>query len=48
VVTFGLGARKAVDRIEIIWPSGAVQVIDSPAIRQVHRIVEAVRAEWSQ
>jgi hypothetical protein len=48
VVTFGLGARKAVDRIEIIWPSGAVQVIDSPAIRQVHRIVEAVSAESSQ
>jgi len=48
VVTFGLGKRKAVDRIEIIWPSGAVQVIDSPAIRQVHRIVEAASAESAQ
>lgn len=48
VVTFGLGTRKAVDRIEIIWPSGAVQVIDSPAIRQLHRIIEAASAESAQ
>jgi len=48
VVTFGLGTRKAVDRIEIIWPSGAVQVIDSPAIRQLHRIIEAASAASAQ
>lgn len=48
VVTFGLGTRKAVDRIEIIWPSGAVQVIDSPAIRQLHRVIEAASAESAQ
>jgi len=48
VLTFGLGARKAVDRIEIIWPSGTVQVINSPAIRQVHRIVEVASVEPSR
>jgi len=40
VIGFGLGARKAVDRIEIIWPSGIVQVLDAPAIRKLHRVIE--------
>lgn len=40
VIGFGLGARKAVDRVEIIWPSGIVQVLDAPAIRKLHRVIE--------
>ena len=40
VVTFGLGARKAVERIEVIWPSGATQVLEAPAIRRRHLLVE--------
>ena len=32
--------RKAVDRIEVTWPSGTVQVVEAPAIRSVVRIVE--------
>ncbi len=40
VITFGLGSRKAVDRIEVRWPSGTVQRIDAPAIRTKVTIVE--------
>lgn len=40
VIGFGLGQRKAVDRIEVTWPSGTVQVVEAPAIRSVVRIVE--------
>jgi hypothetical protein len=40
VVTFGLGTRKAVDRIEIIWPSGVTQVVEAPATRRKHLVVE--------
>ena len=40
MIGFGLGQRKAVDRIEVTWPSGTVQVVEAPAIRSVVRIVE--------
>jgi len=40
VLIFGLGSRKSVERIEVIWPSGTVQVLESPAIRRTHPIVE--------
>ncbi len=40
VITFGLGRRQAVDRIEVRWPSGTRQSIEAPAIRTTVRIVE--------
>jgi len=34
---FGLGNAKAVDRIEVLWPSGRRQTVDHPGIRkQLH------------
>jgi hypothetical protein len=39
-LVFGLGARKSVDRIEILWPSGVKQVIETPSIRKTHLAVE--------
>jgi len=39
-VHFGLGDLGAVDRCEIRWPGGAVQVVKSPEINRVHAIVE--------
>jgi enediyne biosynthesis protein E4 len=36
---FGLGGARAVDRVEIRWPSGALQV-ERPAINRVTAIVE--------
>ncbi|MBM4239691.1 MAG: hypothetical protein FJ154_09200, partial [Gammaproteobacteria bacterium] len=40
VLTFGLGTRQTVDRIEVVWPSGAVQVVEAPAIRRKHLLIE--------
>ena len=37
---FGLGAAEMVDRIEIVWPSGTVQVLEHVAARQVLTIEE--------
>ncbi len=39
---FGLGSIDEVDRIEIRWPSGVVQEIESPKINTLHYIVEPV------
>jgi hypothetical protein len=41
VITFGLGARTAVDAIEVRWPSGVVQRVVAPQARSVVKIVEA-------
>lgn len=41
VITFGVGQRKQVDRIEIVWPSGGTQVVESPAMRRTLLIVES-------
>lgn len=39
-VHFGLGAATRLERIEVRWPSGAVQTIENAEIDQVVRIVE--------
>ncbi|MSO97043.1 MAG: CRTAC1 family protein [Rhodospirillaceae bacterium] len=38
--TFGLGARKSVDYIEVRWPSGIVQRVEKPGLRRTVEIVE--------
>lgn len=40
VITFGLGRRTQVDRIEVRWPSGVLQRIEAPPIRTTVRLVE--------
>jgi hypothetical protein len=40
ILHFGLGKRTAVDSIEVRWPSGAVQTVERPKIRQTVRIIE--------
>ncbi len=40
VLHFGLGERTAVDRVDILWPSGRRQTIERPALDRVHRITE--------
>ncbi len=37
---FGLGSVSRVDRLEIRWPSGTLQVVEGPAINRYHRIAE--------
>lgn len=39
-VHFGLGDAKDVERVEIRWPGGRTQVIESPEINRVHDVVE--------
>jgi len=39
-VHFGLGAEKAIAYLEIAWPSGGVQRIESPAVNQVLHVLE--------
>lgn len=38
---FGLGSAAAVKRAVITWPGGREQVLDGPAINQVHRLKES-------
>lgn len=35
---FGLGSLRQVDRIEVRWPNGRVQILSQPAINQYHKI----------
>jgi hypothetical protein len=42
-VHFGLGGATSVDRCEIRWPTGKVQVIDTPKVNRVHAIREPVK-----
>ena len=39
-IHFGLGAAEVVDRIEVVWPSGTVQVLENVAARQILTIEE--------
>ncbi len=39
-VHFGLGASKTVDRVEIRWPSGAVQTLENLPADQIHKVKE--------
>jgi hypothetical protein len=39
-VHFGLGDRTRIDRLEIRWPSGIQQIMEKPAINQLHQVVE--------
>jgi hypothetical protein len=41
---FGLGEASGVDRVTVRWPSGAQQVIDQPALGQVHQLTEPAPA----
>jgi hypothetical protein len=43
VVHFGLGDRGRVDRVEVRWPSGAVQVLAAPALNTLHHLTEPER-----
>ena len=43
-VHFGLGQHDVIDSIEISWPSGIKQVIENPALNQVHDVVEPDKA----
>jgi enediyne biosynthesis protein E4 len=40
-VHFGLGSNPEVEKLEIKWPSGIVQVIENPELNRVHEITEA-------
>ncbi len=37
---FGLGDAEAVERVEVAWPAGAVQVVEKPAINGLVEVVE--------
>jgi hypothetical protein len=39
-VHFGLGETKKIDRVEICWPSGVVQVLRGVAANQVLKVYE--------
>ncbi len=40
-ITFGLGARSKVDRIEVRWPNGGTSVVESPAAKRLVQISES-------
>jgi hypothetical protein len=37
---YGLGAARMVDRVEIRWPSGRVEILEAPAVDRIHRVKE--------
>jgi len=43
VVHFGLGNVASIDRCEIRWPSGRVQILERPAVGRLHEVVEPAK-----
>jgi len=41
-VVFGLGKSSAIDKVEVLWPSGTTQTVSSPAPGRIH-VVEETR-----
>jgi len=39
-VHFGIGTTDIVEKAEIFWPSGEIQVIENPELNRVHHIIE--------
>ena len=39
-VVFGLGKLSAVEKVEILWPSGTTQTVSSPAPGRIHVVAE--------
>jgi enediyne biosynthesis protein E4 len=39
-LNFGLGDTRQIDRVEIRWPSGQRQELDSPELGKLHQVVE--------
>jgi hypothetical protein len=42
-VHFGLGTAKAIDRIELAWPSGIKQVLTNVKVDQILTVTESAR-----
>jgi hypothetical protein len=40
---FGLGALDRVDRVEIHWPAGRLQVLANPVVDELHSVIEPRR-----
>lgn len=41
-VHFGLGHHDQIDKVEIYWPSGNLQVIEKPEVNRLHLIKENI------
>ena len=39
---FGLGQNPSVEKVEIIWPSGKLQVIEDPEPGKLHKVIETI------
>lgn len=42
-VHFGMGDRDKIERAEILWPGGQVQMLDPPAVNRLHDVIEPSR-----
>jgi tetratricopeptide (TPR) repeat protein len=42
-VLFGLGQKEEVERVEIHWPAGKIQVLERPSLRRYLKLREGVR-----
>jgi len=40
-IHFGLGKSLEVEKVEIKWPSGRIQIIENPEVRKIHDIEES-------